>query len=103
MEERDWKLKLRYGQLTTPYRHYTLMADGVIDRKIEDYDNMPGPAFMGIKIWAATEEDATGILIDVGGHLGFNVTGRIEIYETDPKEPPQDSPSCYQVSFHSYE
>ena len=103
MEDKDWKLKLRYGKQTTPYKHNTLIAQGVSEQKIEGYDNLPGPAYMGIAVWAPNDEDAVEILVEVGKNLGFKVTGNIEIYETDPKEPPKDNPSYYQVNFTSYE
>lgn len=32
---KDWKLKLRYGKETTPFRHFTVLANGVVDELSE--------------------------------------------------------------------
>jgi len=35
--------------------------------------------------------------------LGFRVTGRIQIYETEPSEPPRDKPFGDGIGFTPYE
>ena len=30
-DDRDWKLKLRYGKSKTPFRHFTLVAEGMAE------------------------------------------------------------------------
>ena len=35
--EKDWKLKLRYGKLKTPYQHYTAIAEGVAGEEMQDF------------------------------------------------------------------
>ena len=34
-EDKNWKLKLRYGKLKTPFQHFTLIADGIVGDLID--------------------------------------------------------------------
>ncbi len=97
--EKDWKLKLRYGKLTTPFKHFTLIASGEVGDLAEGFVCARGNAYMGIKVWAESEEEAVDMIQNIGRQIGFIVTGNIEIYETDPKEPPGDNPSGYDIMF----
>ena len=40
---KDWKLKLRYGRLVTPYVHRTLIADVTVHETTEVNNAPPGP------------------------------------------------------------
>ena len=60
--EPDWKLKLRYGRLTTPYSHYTVLGDGVMTIRDNDFGCPLGTASMAIKVWASS----TGWLVPRG-------------------------------------
>jgi len=52
---KDWKLKLRYGRLKTPFTHYTLIAPARVEKYIEDFDAEIGKAWIGMKIWRQTK------------------------------------------------
>lgn len=47
--DKNWKLRLRYGKLKTPYRHYTALAEGEVRGELDGFSYPPGPAFMGMK------------------------------------------------------
>lgn len=99
---KDWKLKLRYGKLTTPYQHYTIIVPVVIEKYIEDFSAQPGIAYAGIKMWATDTEEAANITHWLGEEKGYMVDGNIEIYKTDPEQPPGDSSHAYDVKFTYY-
>ncbi len=98
-DDSDWKLKLRYGKTSTPFQHATLLAVGYMDQARHDYGVDQGPAVMAAKIWSISDLDAVEIVAQVGRDIGFRITGNIEIYRTDPEEPPIDKPSVYGVNF----
>ena len=102
MLEKNWKLKLRYGKLTTPYKHYTLIAPVVINEYIEDFAAKTGTAYIGMKVWATDSDEAVDLLESIGNQTGFVINGRIEIYDTDPKEAPGESPNAYDINFSYY-
>jgi hypothetical protein len=97
--EKDWKLKLRYGKLKTPYKHYTAIAEGVVREGMEDFSCPPGNAFMGMKTWASSPDESADMIRVIGERIGFAVTGRIQIYETEPAEPPRENPYGYDINF----
>ncbi len=101
--DRDWKLKLRYGKTTTPYQHFTVIADGRIERADDINGGPEGPAFMAMNTWASSTDEASDMIEAIGPELGFRVTGRIQIYETEPSEPPRDKPFGYGIGFTPYE
>jgi hypothetical protein len=37
----------------------------------------------------------------ISGDIGFTVTSRIQIYETEPAEPPGEKPRGYDIPFRS--
>jgi hypothetical protein len=48
--DKDWKLKLRYGKLKTQYKHFTALAEGIVEGELRHgYECPPGNAWMGIK------------------------------------------------------
>lgn len=95
----DWKLKLRYGRLNTPFQHYTAMAEGTVGNLAERFSCPPGPAFMTMKTWASSAEESADMIRVIGGQIGFTVTGDIQIYETKPLQPPRDNPHGYDINF----
>ena len=101
-DDADWKLKLRYGKTTTPYSHFTLFADGQATQENSDYSIMPGPYIMALKVWATDHSEATNMIIEIGGMLKFRVTGKIEIFTSEPEQPPGDNPSAYGANFTAY-
>jgi hypothetical protein len=97
--EKDWKLKLRYGKLTTPFKHYTVIAPGEVGDLADGFECVKGNAYMGIKVWAESVDESADMIQSIGEQIGFIVTGDIEIYETDPEQPPQEDPFGYDITF----
>ncbi|WP_207495657.1 hypothetical protein [Aridibaculum aurantiacum] len=97
--EKDWKLNLRYGKLTTPFKHYTLLAQGLVGELVEGFECRPGTAIIAMKIWALDANQAADVFQSIGGQIGYRVTHDIEVYETDPVKPPEDNPYGYDIQF----
>ena len=100
---KDWKLKLRYGRLKTPYQHFNTISDGVFDEPASDFDCPAGPAIMTMRVWSSYSEEAAHMASLLGDDVGFTVTGDIQIYETPPEEPPRDGPYGYGIGFSPYD
>ena len=100
---KDWKLKLRYGKLTTPFRHYTVIAEGVVGKLAEGFSCPPGNAFMGMKTWASSTDESADMVTVIGRQIGFTVTGDIQIYDTEPSEPPRERPFGYDIQFTPFD
>ncbi len=101
--DKDWKLKLRYGQIKTEFKHFTVLADGVVGDLVDGFECLPGNAWMSMKTWSNSADESADMIQYVGGQIGFECTGRIEVYETDPTEPPRDEPFGYGINFKSYD
>jgi hypothetical protein len=97
--EKDWKLKLRYGKLQTPYKHYTLIAEGIAGNTLDDFSCRAGNAFMGIKVWAVSYDQAAEILQAVAEDQSFSLTNDIKIFDSDPQQPPAENPYGYDINF----
>ncbi len=95
-QNKNWKLKLRYGKLTTIYKHFTAITEGVIE---EEAEYSPGSAFMRIKIWATTYDDAADLVESIAKQVDFTITGAIEIFDTEPQEPPKPNAYGYDLGF----
>ncbi|XVJ64613.1 MAG: hypothetical protein HEQ40_05900 [Lacibacter sp.] len=102
MNENDWKLKLRYGKIKTPYQHFTVIANGTAKDVDIDFNCADGNAFMGMKVWASSENEAAELVEVIGKQIGFTVTGNIEIYNSEPLEPPKENPFGYHIRFTPY-
>ena len=100
--EKDWKLKLRYGKLTTKFNHYTTLADGIVEELTEGFECPKGKAWMAMKNWASSTEESAELIKTVGKQIGFKVTGKIEVYKTDPEQPPSEKPNGYGINFSPY-
>ena len=100
---RDWKLRLRYGRLDTPYSHFTLLGAGELAASLEWSDCPPGPAILGMKIWASSHDEAFAVFSAVSEQIGFAITDKIDLYETDPSEPPRENPYGYDLNFTPFE
>lgn len=99
---KDWKLKLRYGQLTTPFQHFTVIGDGLVGQLEQGFECRPGKAYMGMKTWATDAGEAAEMIQEIGTHIGFTVTGKIQVFKTEPMEPPGDNPRGYDIQFTPY-
>lgn len=104
-EEHDpaWKVKLRYGKTTTPFKHFTVMADGVVEKQLDGFECPLGRAWMSIKVWAESPDEAFAITRSVAHDVGFVQDGRMHLYSTDPDEPPKDEPLVYYIRFTPYD
>lgn len=100
--DKDWKLKLRYGKLITPFQHYTIIAEGLMTDEIKESKFTKGKGFMGMKIWASSNEESTDVFQSVGIQIGFKITGNILVYKSDPLEPPRESPYAYDINFSRF-
>ena len=101
--EKDWKLKLRYGKITTPYKHFTVLAPGIVRQLDDGFECRPGNAFMGMKVWASSFEEAADMIQTIGKQIGFAVTDDIQIYNSAPQEPPQQNPYAYDIQFTPFD
>lgn len=101
--EKDWKLKLRYGKLTTPFKHYTLLGECVVGVLQEGFECRPGSAVVGMKIWASDTSEVANVFRTIGEQIGYKVVGNIEVYQTDPVEPPGDLPFGYDLQFTPFD
>ncbi len=102
-DEKNWTLKLRYGKETTPYKHFTAMGDGVVGELSEGFDCEKGPAIMAMKTWAVDADESADMLRVIGGQIGFDATGEIQIYETEPEQPPKENPFGYDINLTPYD
>jgi hypothetical protein len=100
--DKDWKLKLRYGQITTPYEHFTVIADGTARDIIEDFSCPDGKAYFGMKVWASSTGEAADMIKVIGEQVGFTVTGKIEVFDSAPEQPPRENPYGYDIQFTPY-
>jgi hypothetical protein len=96
---KDWKLKLRYGKVSTPFTHYTLIAPTKIEIYIEEFDADIGTAWVGMKIWATEQGESAKVYKSVAEQIGLIITGNIEIYNTEAVNPPKDKPYAYDIQF----
>ena len=97
--DRDWKLNLRYGKTATEFQHFSTIAEGLTGNLVEGFTCPTGPAFMGMKAWASSAEEAADMTRSIGGQIGFTVTGRIQTYKTEPAQPPRENPHGYDINF----
>ena len=102
-EIEDWKLKLRYGKLKTQYKHFTVLADGVVGELKDGFQCRRGRAWMAMKTWAQDADQSADMIKVIGDRLGFTVDGRILIYNTGPEEPPKENPFGYGINFTPYD
>ncbi len=100
--EKDWKLKLRYGKLTTPFHHFTVLADGIAGELTGGFDYRPGRAWMAMKVWATDSDESMDMIRVIGEQIGFTVDGRIYVYVTEPEKPPGERPHGYDIKFTPY-
>lgn len=103
MSNEDWKLRLRYGKDVTPFSHFTLIADGIVVDLVDGFECRQGAAIMSMKAWAADSAEAAEMVAAIGRQIGFDVTGKIEIYETAPDQPPREGPHGYAIAFVPYD
>ncbi|MEO6540793.1 MAG: hypothetical protein ABIN74_07390 [Ferruginibacter sp.] len=101
--EKDWKLKLRYGKLKTPYKHFTILAEGEVDELDGGFECPKGNAFMGMKIWAKSIEGSSDVYQSIAEQIGFKITGNLDIFDSAPEQPPSENPSGYDINFTPFQ
>lgn len=101
--DKDWKLKLRYGKIRTPYQHFTAIAEGVVVKSDNSLQYPAGPAIITLRTWARDSGQSIELIQSLGNELGYDITGNIQIYETDPERPPKDKPYGYGLNFTPFE
>jgi hypothetical protein len=102
-EDKDWKLKLRYGKFKTTFQHFTVLADGEVGQLVDGFECPPGRAWMAMKAWATDSNESADMIQVIGEQIGFTVDGKIEIYETEPEQAPRDKPYGYAIGFTPYD
>ena len=98
----DWRQKLKDGRIQTPFNHYSLLADGIAEDLASGFECPPGRAWMSLKVWAPSEEAAVDMVQAIGNKIGFELDGKIMLYETEPDEPPAERPFAYSIDFTPY-
>lgn len=98
----SWKAELRYGKRTTPYHHFTVIAEGVAGELTGGFSCRPGKAFMGMKVWASSADEAAHMAEVLGREIGFAITVRTYVYDTEPSEPPTENPRGYDIGFFPF-
>jgi len=101
--DKNWKLKLRYGKRTTPYTHYTVLAEGLVAELTEGLSCPPGSAWMAMKNWASSPAESAAMVRAIGKEIGFTVTGRVHVYETEPVRSPKNEPYGYDITFTPFD
>jgi hypothetical protein len=99
----SWKAHLRYGKIQTPFHHFTALAKGVVGKLADGFVCPAGSAFMGMKTWASSADESADMIRVIGRQIGFTVTGDIQIYETEPMQPPGDKPHGYDITFTPFD
>lgn len=101
-EDKDWKLKLRYGKLTTPYSHFAVIAEGIVVETVEGFSCPLGTAFISINAWAGDADEAAEMIQDLAPQVGFSISGDIQIFTTEPVHPPEDRPYAYNIRLRPF-
>jgi len=79
---------------------FTFLSVGEL---VERFSCRPGLAYVGIKTWAKDTQEAADIFFSIGEQIGFEPLDKVEIFSTDPVEPPKDEPYGYDINFTPYD
>ncbi|SOD14697.1 hypothetical protein [Pedobacter xixiisoli] len=102
MDLKDWKLKLRYGKIKTPYKHFTIIGNCEVGNLIDEFSCRPGPAYVSMKVWTLDYKQAAEIFSSVGNQIGFTPYDDVEIYDSEAVNPPKEDPFAYDINFTPY-
>ena len=58
---------------------------------------------MAMKAWALSTKLAEDMVRKIGEEIGFSVTGRVYVYETELISPPTNNPRGYDINFRPYD
>jgi hypothetical protein len=71
---------------------------GEVNNLTDGFECPKGPAYLGIKIWATSMEESADVFSAIASEIGFNITGNIDIFTSEPKQPPQENPYGYDIN-----
>jgi len=54
---------------------------------------------VAMKTWTSSADEAAYMVYVIGERIGFAVTGRTYIYDTEPTQPPGETPSGCDIQF----
>jgi hypothetical protein len=94
---------LRYGRLETPYEHFTVLADVRVIEGDADLGSQVGLAWLSMKVWALSADAAADLIGAIAPQMGAEVHGSVDVYSSEPVEPPRDEPFAYDPNFVAYE
>jgi len=100
--DKDWKVKFNVGKLETAFIHFTGIANGNAEGLSEGFDCPTDQAIFTIKMWAESADMAVEMVCSIGRQIGFEVDGDIQIFDSEPDQPPKDVPYGYGISFTPY-
>lgn len=95
----DWQALYKSGKLSTPYSHYSTITDGVASPKSEEFGAIQGHAILGMMLWASSPEEAAHMTRLFAERANFSIEGKIEVYGSEPSEPPRHEPHAYGIKF----
>ena len=58
---------------------------------------------MAMKTWAMSPKESMDMIVAIGQQIGFEVTGRVEVFDTEAKEPPSETSRGYDIKFTAYD
>lgn len=88
---------------TILYKHYTALGVGIVGELEGGFECRKGPAIMAVKTWAINAEQSAEMLRVIGNDIGFEVTGEIQVYKTEPELPSKDVPFGYDINFTPFD
>ena len=102
-EPTDWRLRLKYGQTTTNFQHFVVIADGEVGELTGGFECAKGRAFMTMAVWATDCNEAIDMIRAIGRSIGFSVDGEVRVYVAEPQVPPEGKPLGYAIRFTPYD
>ena len=95
--------QLRYGKIKTQFQHNTVIGEGRVGDLAEGFECRKGPAFMAMKTWSNSSDEALDMIKDIGRQIGFAVSGTIEVFDTPPVKAPGEQPFGYDINFTPFD
>ena len=86
-----------------PLQHFTVLADAIVGQLTEGFTCRPGKAFVAMKVWANSTQEAADKNENIGSQIGFQVDGKIDIFQTPPIEMAKEKPFGYDIQFTPYQ
>jgi hypothetical protein len=48
-------------------------------------------------------DESADMLVTIDREIGFTASAKIQVFETDPKQPPRDTPFGYDIKFTPFD